>query len=450
VFVGFAVFIEGARPDVAAAFQTYPRNNVAGWGFMILTNTLPAQGNGLFTFYAYATDLEGQSVLLSLKTITCDNAHATKPFGTIDTPGQGETVSGSSYVNFGWVLTQNPKIIPLDGSTITVFVDGVSRGNPSYGHFRADIATTFPGLQNSNDAVGFKTINTTALTNGLHTIVWTATDSGGQTSGLGSRYFRVLNGASPVTTAADASVSRAETVAAPVDPTPILARRGWAADAPWRAYGVGSSGRVVIRGEEIDRFELWLGEHPGERYTGSLRVGGDLARLPVGSLLDPTSGRFTWSPGVGFVGSYDLVFVRWANEKPIARHDVRIILAPKGSGHVGSQVVIDAPRSQKDVEQPFILGGWAADLDAPAGTGIDTLHVWAYPLSGGPPMFVGVAAYGGARPDVAAVHGDQFRNSGYGLFVAGLPPGSYDLAVFAWSSVSGAFVPARLVRVIVR
>ena len=181
-----------------------------------------------------------------------------------------------------------------------------------------------------------------------------------------------------------------------------------------------------------------------------MRAGDALNPLPVGSRLDSRTGRFTWSPGVGFVGTYDLVFVRSAGERMIARRDVRFILQAKGSGHVGAQVVIDTPRSQQDLAQPFLLGGWAADLDATAGTGIDTRHVGAYPLAGGPPVFLGTATYGGARPDVAAVHGDQFHASGYGLTVQGLAPGNYDLAVFAWSNVSGGFVPAKVVRVTVR
>ena len=86
-----------------------------------------------------------------------------------------------------------------------------------------------------------------------------------------------------------------------------------------------------------------------------------------------------------------------------------------------------------------MLAGWAADLDAAEGTGIDTLHAWAYPLAGGAPCSSAAAAYGGARPDVAGVHGDQFRDSGYGLFVQGLTPGNYDLAVFAVEHRSGGF-----------
>jgi hypothetical protein len=112
--------------------------------------------------------------------------------------------------------------------------------------------------------------------------------------------------------------------------------------------------------------------------------------------------------------------------------------------------VIDLPAAQATVVQPFIVAGWAVDANDQAGTGIDTLHVWAYPVGGGNPIFVGVAAYGGARPDVAALVGARFRASGYGVTVDGLPPNTYDLAVFAWSTVENRFLPARVVRVAVR
>ena len=47
---GKAVFIDGARPDVAAGYPTFPANTKAGWGFMVLTNMLPNQGNGQYVF----------------------------------------------------------------------------------------------------------------------------------------------------------------------------------------------------------------------------------------------------------------------------------------------------------------------------------------------------------------------------------------------------------------
>ena len=106
-----------------------------------------------------------------------------RPFGAIDTPAQGETMSGASYVNFGWALTPMPKSIPFDGSTITVLIDGMPMGHPVYNNFRTDVAALFAGLANSNGAVGAFTIDTTQLSNGLHTIAWIATDSDGATRG---------------------------------------------------------------------------------------------------------------------------------------------------------------------------------------------------------------------------------------------------------------------------
>src|SRR5205085_10446434 len=115
------------------------------------------------------------------------------PFVTIDTPAQGATVSGT-VVNFGWALTPQPASIPTDGSTIGVFVDGAFIGHPTYNQFRSDIATLFPGYANSNGAVGFLSIDTTAYADGMHTISWSVTDNQGAASGLGSRYFTIRNG----------------------------------------------------------------------------------------------------------------------------------------------------------------------------------------------------------------------------------------------------------------
>jgi hypothetical protein len=190
--VGTAVRLAGARPDVAAAYPTHLGKERAGWGYLLLTNVLPNQGNGTYTLYVYADDADGRSALIGTRTITVNNAAATRPFGAIDTPAQGEIVSGT-YVNFGWVVTPKPKMIPKDGSTITVYVDGVPLGHPTYDQYRADIAGLFPGLDNANGAVGAFVIDTTKLANGIHTISWLVTDSAGVSEGIGSRFFTVQN-----------------------------------------------------------------------------------------------------------------------------------------------------------------------------------------------------------------------------------------------------------------
>ena len=70
-----------------------------------------------------------------------------------------------------------------------------------------------------------------------------------------------------------------------LDASPLAGRRSWDAEKPWQNYGVGRSGRAVLRGEEIDRFELALGELAGQNYAGYLRVGDGLGPLPIGSQL---------------------------------------------------------------------------------------------------------------------------------------------------------------------
>ncbi|MCA1651308.1 MAG: hypothetical protein LC753_13865 [Acidobacteria bacterium] len=192
VFLGAATLVEGARSDVAGAFPTRPLSTKAGWGFMLLTNMLPNQGNGLFTIWVVARDYDGRSTTLGSRRIDARNSVATLPFGTIDTPGQGETVSGT-VLNFGWALTPAPNTIPFDGSTIDVYVDNVLRGHPTYNQFRADIAALFPGYANTNGAIGYYVLDTTTLSNGVHTIAWVVRDDAGNAQGIGSRYFTVAN-----------------------------------------------------------------------------------------------------------------------------------------------------------------------------------------------------------------------------------------------------------------
>ena len=148
-------------------------------------------------------------------------------------------------------------------------------------------------------------------------------------------------------------------------------------------YAVGRSGRAVIRGEEIDRFEMRLGEQPGAEVRG-LPPGRamPLNALPAGSRLNAATGEFTWSPAAASSAPTTCCSCAGSTGRRVARIEVRIILHAKGSGHTGPQVVIDTPVREQDVGQPFMLAGWAADLDSEPAPASTTLHVWAYPTSG--------------------------------------------------------------------
>jgi hypothetical protein len=330
IFVGQATFVPGARPDVAAVYPTLPFNTRAGWGYLLLTNVLPNQGNGTFRFWVFAQDADMNQTLLGTKTINVVNASATAPFGAIDTPGQGATASGSAFVNFGWALTPQPHLIPFDGSTIQVLIDGVPMGAlAGYNFYRPDVSTLFPGLKNSGGPVGYRVIDTTALSEGLHTIAWLATDDGGITTGIGSRFFTVNNSAWQPSLGASflappaASTAPAVPLAfspgeiAQADATTAVPPRVDGVDLGRQAASLASiptdvDGTHMVTMSSLQALQLSLGavdKSCPATYAGYLVVGGELRPLPIGSSLDP-AGTFYWHPGPGFFGTYQLLIVR--------------------------------------------------------------------------------------------------------------------------------------------
>jgi hypothetical protein len=301
IYIGDANFVTGARPDVKQAYPDYPNSNRAGWGYMLLTNFLPNNGNGTFTLYAIATDNQNNSVTLGSKTITCDNIHAIKPFGAIDTPTQGGTASGSIFLNWGWVLTPQPNKIPFDGSTIDVWVDAKKLGHPIYNLYRSDIATLFPGYANSNGAVGYFSLDTTSLLDGVHTIQWVASDNANNTDGIGSRYFTVQNNnaqSQPVA-AKEAPFRKRRTPLSTVPQMRVWVKKGF--DIKQRAtLHIGDAvGFIEVEISELQRVEIL--------FEQSL-LGCD-QWLPTGSFIDSATNIFCWQPGVGFAGEYAFEFV---------------------------------------------------------------------------------------------------------------------------------------------
>jgi hypothetical protein len=191
VFLGVAPRVAGARPDVQALFPDYADNHRAGYGAMILTNALPNGGNGTFTFHVRVAD-RYHVTWLGPRTVTVDNASSPLPFGAVDTPASGQTVSGIITVH-GWALTPGTAMIPVDGSTIDVVVDGVVVGHPAYNQARPDVQRLFPAYTNSAAPGGSFVLDTRTLSNGLHTIAWVVRDNAGNAKGIGSKFFTVEN-----------------------------------------------------------------------------------------------------------------------------------------------------------------------------------------------------------------------------------------------------------------
>jgi hypothetical protein len=111
---------------------------------------------------------------------------------------------------------------------------------------------------------------------------------------------------------------------------------------------------------------------------------------------------------------------------------------------------LDVPANNATVTGSFAIAGWAIDRSAPSGTGVEAVHAWAFPTTGGSPMFLGVATIGISRPDIGAAFGSQFTPSGYAVQAPALPPGTYDVYTYQLSTVSGGFTVIRGIRITVQ
>lgn len=340
IYIGEAVQVEGPRPDIEQAFPTYPMSYKGGWGYMLLTNMLPNGGNGTFTLHAYAKDLAGQKVKLGSKTIICDNDHAIKPFGAIDTPAQGGETPKGPYIIFrnqGWVLTPMPNKIPTDGSTIKVYIDGQYIGNCIYNIYRWDVATLFPGYANSEGAMAYHDFDTDVFDTGLHTIQWVATDNAGNTDGIGSRYFTLQNWgynsqAANMTTQVN-SIGKSIGGKIPVDrSTSIKMRTGYGKAIESKRITANQNGMIYISIPQDERIVLDLGQPHVRSYTGYMKVDSQLRPLPPGATMDTNNGIFYWQPGPASFGKYHLVFITKNETGMINKKFVTIEISPKFTG----------------------------------------------------------------------------------------------------------------------
>jgi hypothetical protein len=308
VFIANATFVEHARPDVELLYPTTPFAYRAGWGYLLLTWGLWNQGNGTYKFFAFAFDQEDNVATIGTKTVIISNNAATKPFGSIDTPGIGGDASGP---NFGWGLT--PKVngvatCKIQASGVQVSIDSGPLQPVAYGDARTDIAGAFPGFSNSAGAGGHYIFDWSTLTNGSHTIGWLISDDCNRVDGVGSRFFNVTGGTNLI--AADALSGLPLRLAAP---NQAALRESDAAITVARGYGElplvvdpGLAGSRTIEVKQGERVELRLPRGFDTAYQ--LGPGGQPRALPTGSTWDAASGIFYWHPAQGFFGRYRIVF----------------------------------------------------------------------------------------------------------------------------------------------
>lgn len=361
VYIGDALFVLDARPDIATAYSANPQRRRGGWGYPLLSFGLPsytqnsttfAPGNGTFQLAAKAYDHAGNEALMRAEgtptsgadanfvSLTFNNLSRTQPFGTIDLPSVGGIAFGSDYNNEGWILTLGPNNIDVTQNQpcrnggglnrIDLFLDGVTvplANNQTcrFGNARPDVQATFtgPGF-NAYPAfgnlpnVGVRwTVDTTQITDGLHQIAWIVRDSNGDQDGVGSRFYTVANGTTaPAQPVSDAKIGpslrdpfgigRMELVnRVPTNEVSVI--RGFddfAASEPANRLLDGSWITTAQLGKKI-LVDL------GQPVTGGFVLAGDeRLPLPAGTTLDLKTGRFHWYVIPPFYGPFRLEFER--------------------------------------------------------------------------------------------------------------------------------------------
>lgn len=217
IFLGNANFVDLEYSEIANFYAPYPNTRHACWAFNFLTNSLT---DGDYIFTAEVIDFEGKKSILQSNLFTINNSNAASPFGDIDTPNEGQVISGESYVVTGWALTPQPAQIVNNGSGIEIFIDGEYAGNPEYNIERQDIAAQFPGYLNSNGAGITFNFNTVDYEDGVHSIWMNITDNLNHTSEkIGARNFNIQN-TSDITDIEEETIPD-ETILLPAYPNPF-------------------------------------------------------------------------------------------------------------------------------------------------------------------------------------------------------------------------------------
>jgi murein DD-endopeptidase MepM/ murein hydrolase activator NlpD len=102
-------------------------------------------------------------------------------------------------------------------------------------------------------------------------------------------------------------------------------------------------------------------------------------------------------------------------------------------------IAIDHPRAEVVAGSKVTIDGWALHSAASNGTGVNKVHLYLGGPAGQGGTMIGNASYGIERPDVARVHGERYRYSGYTFdWDSGdTAPGTHELYVYAYSTVTG-------------
>jgi hypothetical protein len=192
---------------------------------------------------------------------------------------------------------------------------------------------------------------------------------------------------------------------------------GWAID------------QAAASGPGVDRVQVYVdGVYRGDATYGLSRT--DLAAQYGPSFL--RSGYQYQVAVAGLAPGSHIVEVRAHSSSGASAsylRGLRVIAVP--TYPAGS---LDWPADNLSVSGSVAVNGWALDMGAPSGSGVDRVQVF---IDG---VYANDATYGLARGDIAAGYGARFGGSGFAgqVSLAGLAPGPHVIEARARSVVTGA------------
>lgn len=413
------------RIDVIEAHPTWEGVQGKKPGFQ--TGFLASRfSDGAHTIHVLVHMSDGATHQVGRRVIEVDSTINQAPFGAIDIPDtSGVHDANGSFPVVGWTTD-------TDGvSRVELLVDGGVMQAAVYGDPRPDVRFAYPDLPAAEFSGFIAHMDSTRLLDGIHHLAVRVTDNHGLARTIGERTVQVFNSENnlrpfgyldqPLPGARLYGTNCGDVPDCQVSPCPpvdfdnhISPVTGWALDLGTRERrGMVAHAELMIDG--VERYST-------ESCTFNAEVGAmvncyGLTRMDVARYF-PT---YPDSPNSGFmftldVGSLLAIGVAPGNHRlKVKVGDVEQTFA-EIPGSEGVQVFftcvedtfdfaslgfIDYPNMQDFLGGTVVFRGWAIDENQ----GVENVEIW---VDG---VFMGMAAYGFARPDVQAVYPTIFQSA---------------------------------------
>jgi len=173
------------RYDILLAYPWYAGTPFERPGFATSFDSRDFS-NGDHTLFVRVAFADGTEQDYGQRTVIVNNLLNQAPFGELELPGANQPMNGVFPVT-GWALDDG------EVALVEVLVDGMAVGQALTGMHRPDIGHRFPSHPDAEYAGFVRMLNTTVLTNGIHSVSIRVTDDDGASLVIGRRFVQTFN-----------------------------------------------------------------------------------------------------------------------------------------------------------------------------------------------------------------------------------------------------------------